>query len=81
MHIKDTSKQANQLLVEIYRKMSSSSKGELIFDAYKTGRELAMAGLRQRYPDVGKKQLWLLWARGHLGDELFERVYGATPDG
>ena len=80
MDIKDTSKQANQVLVGIYRKMSTSSKGDLIFDAYRTGKELALAGLRQRYPKAGKKQLWLLWARGHLGDELFERVYGGTPD-
>lgn len=80
MGIKDTSKQANQVVVGIYRKMSSSSKGDLIFDAYRTGRELAMAGLRQRYPKADKKQLWRLWARGHLGDELFERIYGGTPD-
>lgn len=76
MGIKDTSKQANQVLVGIYRGMSSSYKGDLIFDAYRAGRELAMAGLRQRYPKADKKQLWHLWARGHLGDELFERVYG-----
>ncbi|MFC1737820.1 hypothetical protein ACFL1G_02080 [Planctomycetota bacterium] len=80
MGIKDTTKQANQILVEIYRGMSSSSKGDLIFDAYRTGRELAMAGLRQRYPKADKKKLWHLWARGHLGDELFERVYGDIPD-
>ncbi len=80
MGIKDTSKQANQVVVEIYRKMSSSSKGDLIFDAYRTGRELAIAGLRQRYPKADNKKLWNLWARSHLGDELFERVYGETPN-
>lgn len=80
MGIKDTSKQANQVVVGIYRKMSSSSKGDLIFDAYRTGRELAMAGLRQRYPKADNKKLWNLWARSHLGDELFERVYGGTPN-
>jgi len=80
MGIKDTTKQANQVLLGIYREMSSSSKGDLIFDAYSTGRELAMAGLRQRHPKADKKQLWHLWARKHLGDELFEQVYGDMPD-
>lgn len=80
MGIKDTTKQTNQVLLGIYRGMSSSSKGDLIFDAYRTGRELAKAGLRQQYPKADKKQLWHLWARGHLGDELFERVYGDMPD-
>ena len=78
MDIKDTSKHANQVVVGIYRKMSSSTKGDLIFDAYRTGRELAIAGLHSRYPKADYKKLWYLWARGHLGDELFQRVYGGT---
>ena len=80
MGIKDTTKQTNQVLLSIYRGMSSSSKGDLIFDAYRTGRELAMAGLRQRYPKADKKQLWHLWARGPLGEELFNEVYGNVLD-
>jgi hypothetical protein len=79
MGIKDTSKQANQVVAKIYREMSSSFKGELIFDAYRTGRELAMTGLRQSHPNPTEKQIWYLWAKKHLGEELFERVYGGKP--
>ena len=80
MGIKDTTKQTNQVLLGIYRGMSSSSKGDLIFDAYRTGRELAKAGLRQQYPDASEKQIWYLWAKQHLGEKLFSEVYGNIPD-
>ena len=80
MGVKDTTKQANQLFLGIYRGMSSSSKSNLIFDAYRTGRELAMAGLRQSHPNATERQIWYLWAKQHLGDELFKEVYGAVPD-
>jgi len=35
-----------------------------------------VAGLKQLNPDASKKELWYLWARKHLGRELFEKVYG-----
>ena len=77
MGIKDTTKQANQVLLGIYRGMSSSSKGDLIFDAYRTGRELAMAGLRESHPQASEEKIWHLWAKHHLGKKLFKDVYGA----
>ena len=80
MNESDTSPDANQVLVRIYREMSSSSKGDLIFDAYRTGRELAMAGLRESHPDSTDKQIWYLWAKQHLGEKLFKEVYGKVPD-
>jgi hypothetical protein len=63
---------------EIYRKMSAGRKLELVFDTYRTGRMLAMAGIRMRNPKATAEDLWQLWARGHLGEELFESVYGGA---
>ncbi len=80
MGIKDTTKQTNQVLLGIYRGMSSSSKGDLIFDAYRTGRELAKAGLRKLHPEATEEQIWHLWAKQHLGEELYEEVYGNQPN-
>jgi hypothetical protein len=80
MGIKDTTKQTNQVLLGIYRGMSSSSKGDLIFDAYRTGRELAKAGLRKSHPHASEKQIWYLWAKQHLGAKLFNEVYGDMLD-
>jgi hypothetical protein len=39
------------------------------------GRELVMARLRMRYPEASEEKIWHLWARQHLGDELYEEVY------
>jgi hypothetical protein len=27
-------------------------------------------------PDASEEQIWHIWARRHLGDELYEKVYG-----
>jgi hypothetical protein len=63
---------------EIYRQMSARRKLEMVFDTYQTGRLLAMAGIRMRNPEATADDLWQIWAREHLGEELFESVYGET---
>lgn len=72
----DASPDALQVQCEIYRQMPARRKLELVFDAYQTGRLLAMAGIRMRNPGATAEDLWQIWARGHLGEELFESVYG-----
>jgi len=73
----DTSLEASRAQYDIYRKMSPGRKLELVFQTCRTGRELALAGLKMRHPDATDEQLWRLWARQHLGSELFEGAYGA----
>jgi hypothetical protein len=63
--------------VERYRQMSPQRKLELVFQTYEAGRELAMAGLRQRHPEADEEGLRRLWAQQHLGDDLYDAVYGA----
>ena len=74
----DTSPEALRVQYDLYRRMSPARKFQLIFDTYEMGRQLAMAGLRMRHPDATKEELWRLWARQHLGEELFEKVYGTS---
>ena len=74
----DTPRDATQVQCEIYRGMSACQKLELVFDTYRTGRVLALAGIRMRNPDAGDEELQRLWAREHLGEELFESVYGGN---
>jgi hypothetical protein len=80
MNQTDTSPEAQQILLDIYRKMSPAVKVRRIFDTYQTGKMLAMAGLRQLHPNATEKQIWLLWAKRHLGEKLFNEVYGTVPD-
>jgi hypothetical protein len=72
----DTSPEAQRVLYDLYRRMSPARKFEIICDTYEMGKQLALAGLRMRYPDASGEKIWHLWARQHLGDELYERVYG-----
>ena len=74
----DTSPEARRVLYDLYRRMSPARKFRLICDTYEMGKDLALAGLRMRHPEASKDQLWRLWARQHLGHELFEKVYGTS---
>jgi len=64
---------------EIYRRMSAREKLELVFGTYGTGKELSLAGIRLRNPDASEADLRQIWAREHLGEELFKSVYGGQP--
>jgi hypothetical protein len=72
----DTSPEARRVLYDLYRQMPLGRRLELVLDMCDTGRLLALAGLRMRYPDATDEELRRLWARQHLGRELFEQVYG-----
>jgi hypothetical protein len=76
----DTSQEARQVLLDIYRRMSPAVKVRRIFEAYQTGKMLATAGLRELHPDATEKRIWYLWANCHLGEKLFNEVYGTIPD-
>jgi len=76
----DTSREANKVLVSLYRQMPPAVKVARIFGAYQTGKLLAMAGLRDRYPQADEQQIWRLWAQQHLGEKLFNEVYGKMAD-
>ncbi len=77
----DTSPEARRVQYDLYRQMPLGRKLELVFDMYDTGRLLAMAGLRMRHPGASEGELKQLWARQHLGQELYERVYGVEKRG
>ena len=80
MNKKDTSKQANEVLVGICRQMTPAVKTMYVFEAYQTGKILAMTGLKEFHPDAGEKQIWRLWAKRHLGEKLFNAAYGDLCD-
>ncbi|MDH4203345.1 MAG: hypothetical protein OEV87_10680 [Phycisphaerae bacterium] len=73
---RDTSRECDALVTQLYRNMATAKKARLLFDAMCKGQQLAMAGLRQLHPEADEQQIWHLWAKQHLGDELYEEVYG-----
>ena len=72
---------ADRHLIRFIGEVAVSGKSELVrvyevFDAYSTGRLLAMAGIKQRYPQATDREVWEKWAQQHLGAALYEEVYG-----
>ncbi|MCF7975495.1 MAG: hypothetical protein K9N55_16880 [Phycisphaerae bacterium] len=72
----DTQTEANQVLLKLIRKKTCADKVQEVFDAYSTGRLLAMAGIRQRCPEATDQEVWEKWAQQHLGATLYKEVYG-----
>ena len=75
MAASDTSAEAQEILCRLYRNMTMAQKAQRVFSAYRMGKMLSMAGIRMDHPDASEEQIWHLWARRHLGDELYEKVY------
>jgi hypothetical protein len=73
----DTSPEMRRVQVELYRGMSEAEKVRRVFETYGAGRRLAMTGIRMRYPEASEEDVRRLWARQHLGDDLFDAAYGA----
>jgi len=75
MAANDTSAEAEEILCRLYRNMTIAQKAQRVFSAYRMGKMLSMAGIRMNHPNASEEQIWHLWARRHLGDELYEKVY------
>jgi len=77
----DTSAEAEEVQCRLYRNMTIAQKAQRVFSAYRMGKMLSMAGIRMSHPDASEEQIWHLWARRHLGDELYEKVYQERHNG
>lgn len=76
MTLSDTSEESARIVTGIYRKMPPERKLLLVFAACRMGQQLALAGLRLRYPDADERTIWHLWAKQYLGETLYRQVYG-----
>jgi len=81
MSLGDTSPEAEAIQCRLYRDMTMAQKAQRVFSAYRMGKMLSMAGIRMNHPDATEEQIWHLWARRHLGDELYEKVYRGRNNG
>jgi hypothetical protein len=76
----DTDEKAERVLIEINRSMPDWKKCQQIFSLIETGRQLALAGLRLRYPSADKEELKKRYAALVLDKETVIKVYGWDPD-
>jgi len=74
--VHDTSAAAADVQVQVLRAMPASRKIDLVEDANRTARRLALAGIGLRFADASQEERVRLLMDIVLGAELAERVYG-----
>ncbi len=74
--LSDTSADAEAVMLAIYRRMPAWRKVELVDDANRTARQLAMIGLRSRHPGESLATLRRRLLGLVLGEEIAAKVYG-----
>lgn len=74
MSVSDTSDEAAAVQLEIYRRRSPQRKLEIVEDANRTARLLALSGPRYRYPGAAEEELHLRLFHLLLGSELATKV-------
>jgi hypothetical protein len=76
----DTSPEAEQVQIRIWRAMPAWRKLEMVAQMNATVRLLALTGLAQRYPKASTAELTRRLAGLWLGDELATRAYGVLEE-
>jgi hypothetical protein len=75
--LSDTPPNAERVLIELMRQAPAWRKLYLLGQLNLTVKELALSGLRQRYPQAGEVEIHRRLADLILGPELAAKVYGA----
>jgi hypothetical protein len=78
--LSDTSPDSERVQIEILRSLPPWRRWQLLDDLILTTRELALAGLRERFPQADPQELQRRLATLLLGTELATKVYGPEPD-
>jgi hypothetical protein len=77
---RDTSAVAEAVMLDIYRRMPSWRKLEIVDDANRTARQLAIIGLRSRHPQDSPARLRRRLLALVLGEPKATEVYGPLED-
>jgi hypothetical protein len=76
----DTSPEVEALLVERYRQMTPAQKAAKVASLTASTHAVALAGLRQAYPDAGERELQLRLAGRFIDRALLQRAVGPLPE-
>lgn len=75
---RDTTPEAEAVLVRLWRETPGWRKWEMMEELNRAARELALAGLRRRYPEATPPELRRRLADLLLGPELAAQVFGSV---
>ena len=76
----DTTPETEAVLFRLWRETPAWRKLALMEGLNRSARQLALTGLRQRFPKASSAELRQRLAVLLLGEELATLVYGTTPD-
>ena len=77
--IDDTAPEARAVQIEICRSMTPAQKMALVDDANVFAEEIALAGLRDRYPAASPEELRFRLMNLLVGEELASKAFGPRP--
>jgi hypothetical protein len=82
MHLfgRDTSPEAERVLVDGYRRMSPEQKLAIVDDLTRATKQLAAARIRRQYPNATDREVLLRVASLTLGRDLMIRAFGWDPE-
>jgi hypothetical protein len=76
----DTDPKMEALQIDLLRRATPLRKMEMLVNLNASARELALAGLRRRFPKASEGELRRRLADILLGEELARKVYGELKD-
>jgi hypothetical protein len=71
----DTSEWADNLQLEIFRRMSEEEHQQRAAELIRSCRELHEQGVRMRHPNYTDDEVRIATIRMRLGEELFQKAY------
>jgi hypothetical protein len=74
----DTSPEAWQVFLIAQQRLTPGERIVRVLQHSEFRRSLVLAGLRRRHPEAGESEIFRMYARQKLGDELFRKVYGES---
>ncbi len=72
---RDTSRDVERLQIARWREMSGAEKASIVSGLSRATHELALAGIRHRYPHADPREQFLRLAILNLGFDLARRAY------
>jgi len=75
----DTDAAAERVLVDLYRRMTTAEKLQAIFELQHAADEIALAGIRHRYPAVSEREARLRLAARKYPRALMIAAFGWDP--
>ena len=76
---RDTTAAAEQVLVQLYRRMTPEQKLHAIFELQRAGDAIALAGIRSRHPSVSEREAALRLAARKYPQQLMVAAFGWNP--